>query len=60
MTRAAVRKADIERAVAAVKAAGCEVLFVEVRRDGTIRVVTGLTKGESAALNPWDKTCAVE
>lgn len=61
MTRAATfKKADVERAIDAVKAAGLDVVAVEVRRDGAIRVITSLTKGESAALNPWDRTCAAE
>lgn len=61
MTRAALfRKADLERAVEAVRAAGLDVVSVEVRRDGTIRVVTsdprGLTTGGGTELNPWDRS----
>ena len=61
MSRAATfKKADVERAIDAVRSAGLDVVSVEVRRDGTIRVVTALTKGESADVNPWDRTCAAE
>lgn len=60
MTRATFRKIDVTRALEAVKAAGVDVVSVELRRDGTIRVVTALTKGESADGNSWDRTCAVE
>lgn len=62
--RAGFRKVDIERAVSAVKAAGCEVISVRIRRDGTIEVLTAqagdLTNGPGADLNPWDRTCAAE
>lgn len=59
MTRAATfKKADVDRAIAVVKAAGLRVAAVEIQRDGTIRVVTDdgrdLTKRMGASLNEWD------
>ncbi len=58
--RAAFRKADIDRAIAVVKSAGFEIAAVEIRPDGTIRIVTALTEGGEREANPWDRTCAVE
>lgn len=58
MSRAAFRKADIERAVQAVKACGLSVVSVEVSREGAIRVRTSdekdLTNGRNRNLNEWD------
>lgn len=58
--RAAFRKADIDKAIAVVKAAGFTVAAVEIRPDGTIRIVTALTNGGERETNPWDRTCAAE
>ena len=44
------RKADVTRAAKAVQAAGLEVVLVEVRRDGLIRVVPR----NPVQLNPRD------
>lgn len=60
MSRAAFRKADMDRAIAVVKKAGLAVAAVEIRPDGTIRVITDLTAGKGVDLNPWDRTCAAE
>ena len=60
MSRAAFRKADLERAVQAALKAGLAVAAVEIRPDGTIRVITDLTAVKGADLNPWDRTCATE
>lgn len=63
MTRAATfRKADIARAVEAVKAAGCPVEYVEILRDGTIRIITNkrtdltYTNQGPFTQNPWDRS----
>lgn len=60
MTRATFRKADVTRAIEATKAAGLKVVSVEVRRDGSIRVITDLTAVKGSGLTSWDRTCAAE
>jgi len=60
MSRAAFRKADLERAVQAALKAGLAVAAVEIRPDGTIRIVTALTDGSGREPNEWDRTCAAE
>ncbi len=56
--KATFKKADLTRAAEAVKAAGLDVVSVEIGRDGTIRVLTGqgrgLTKRPGGELNEWD------
>lgn len=57
MSRAGVRKVDIDRAIAVVEARGLSVAAVEIQRDGTVRIVTeerDLTKRRSRELNGWD------
>ena len=55
----AIREADIKRAIAALKASGVDVMHIEVRPGGVIRVVPGaaLTHGENtphpADLDSW-------
>ena len=52
------RQRDLTAAVKAVVAAGCEVVRVEVDKDGKIVVVTGKPQGpvsEGRGGNEWDR-----
>lgn len=48
------KQRDVQAAVKAVRAAGCEVDRVEIGKDGKITVITN-GKAHEPARNEWDK-----
>ncbi len=56
--RAAFKQADVERAVRALKAVGETVGAVDIRPDGSFRVLTGKEAANDEALSPleaWER-----
>ena len=47
------KKADVERALKAVRKAGCEVAGLEITKDGTIRVIFKSEEKTNSLLEEW-------
>lgn len=48
------KKADVIRAIVAVKAGGIDVATVEIAPDGTIRLTAGVTDGSQGRANEFE------
>jgi hypothetical protein len=49
------RQRDVTAAVRAVVAAGCQVVRVEIDKDGKIAVITTAAAPESTGASEWDR-----
>jgi hypothetical protein len=49
------KQRDLAAAIRAVRAAGCEVVRIEIDRNGKIVVITAPAAPESTGANEWDR-----